>query len=145
MTRTLFMVNRKIYNLNANEGFEIFLTSKLLTCFIGDFTSTMIPKSIAHLLIGNEHIYWILGPWGWSALTMGFVGKWPSRMQEQWASSISGGRATVFGSTSHRIWSLQLVHKDEQIHIVPIAISLMIFRAYMDIIFNIRSQKSHMH
>ena len=24
------------------------------------------------------------GPWGWSALNMGFVGKWPSRMQEQW-------------------------------------------------------------
>ena len=52
------MVSRKKYNLNANEGFVIFLTSKLITCFIGGFTLIMKPQSIAHLL--NEHIYWIL-------------------------------------------------------------------------------------
>ena len=40
------MVIHKNYNLNANEGFVIFLTMK--------------PQSIAHLLNGNEHIYWIL-------------------------------------------------------------------------------------
>ena len=32
------MVSRKNYNLNANEDFVIFLTSKLITCFIGGFT-----------------------------------------------------------------------------------------------------------
>ena len=31
------MVSRKNYNLNANEGFVICLTSKLITCFIGGF------------------------------------------------------------------------------------------------------------
>ena len=57
MTRTLSMVSRKNYNLNANEGFVIFLTSKLITCFIGSFTLIMKPQSIALLLNGNEHIY----------------------------------------------------------------------------------------
>ena len=37
------MVGRKNYNLNANEGFVMFLTSKLITCFIGGFTLTMKP------------------------------------------------------------------------------------------------------
>ena len=54
------MVSRKNYNLNVNEGFVILLTSKLITCFIDDFTLTMKPQSIAHLLNGSEHIYWIL-------------------------------------------------------------------------------------
>ena len=54
------MVTRKNYNLNTNEGFVTFLTSKLITCFIGGFTLIMKPQSIAHLLNGSEHIYWIL-------------------------------------------------------------------------------------
>ena len=60
MTKTLSMVSRKNYNLNTNEGFEILLTSKLTTCFIGSFTLTMKPQLIAQLLNGSEHIYWIL-------------------------------------------------------------------------------------
>ena len=60
MTKTLWMVSRKNYNLNANKGFVIFLTSKLITCFIGGFTLIMKPQSIAHLLNGSEHVYWIL-------------------------------------------------------------------------------------
>ena len=51
------MVSRKNYNLNTNEGFVIFLTSKLITCFIGGFTLIMKPQSIAYLLNGSEHIY----------------------------------------------------------------------------------------
>ena len=60
------MVSRTNYNLNVNEGFVIFLTSKLITCFIGNFTLTLKPQlkflisSIVHLLNGNEHIYSIL-------------------------------------------------------------------------------------
>ena len=54
------MVSRKDYNLNTNEGFVIFLTSKLITCFIGGFTLIMKPQSIAYLLNGSEHIYQIL-------------------------------------------------------------------------------------
>ena len=54
------MVGRNDYTLNANEGFVILLTSKLTTCFIGGFTLTVKPQSIAHLLNGSEHIYWVL-------------------------------------------------------------------------------------
>ena len=53
------MVSRKNYNLNTNEGFVIFLTSKLISCFNGGFTLIMKPQPIAHLLNGSEHIYWI--------------------------------------------------------------------------------------
>ena len=34
MTKTLSMVSHKTYNLIANEGFVIFMTSKLIACFI---------------------------------------------------------------------------------------------------------------
>jgi hypothetical protein len=32
------MVSQKNYNLSVNEGFVMFLTSKLITCFIDGFT-----------------------------------------------------------------------------------------------------------
>ena len=32
MTKTLAMASHKNHNLNANDGFIIFLTSKLFTC-----------------------------------------------------------------------------------------------------------------
>ena len=38
----------------------MFLTSKLITCLIDGFTSGTKTKSIAYLLIGSAHIYWIL-------------------------------------------------------------------------------------
>ena len=60
MTKTLSMVSHKNYNLGANEGFVIFLTSKSNTCYIDGFTSKMKSQSIAYLLNGSEHIYWIL-------------------------------------------------------------------------------------
>jgi hypothetical protein len=56
MTKTLSMVSHKNYNLNA-ESFVIFLTSKLITCFIGGFTLRMKSQSIAYLLNRSEHIY----------------------------------------------------------------------------------------
>ena len=37
MTKTLLMISHKNHNLSANEGFVIFLTSKLIICFINDF------------------------------------------------------------------------------------------------------------
>ena len=37
----------------------MFLTSKLITCFIDGFTFGMISESIAYLLIESAHIYWI--------------------------------------------------------------------------------------
>ena len=60
MTKTLSMVSQQNYNLNANEDFVIFFTSKLITCFIDGFTSKMKSQSIAYLLNESEHIYWIL-------------------------------------------------------------------------------------
>ena len=59
MTKSLSIVSDKNYNLNGNEDFVIFLTSKLITCFIDGFTLKMKSKSIAYLLNGSEHIYWI--------------------------------------------------------------------------------------
>ena len=59
MTKTLSLVSHKNYYLNANEGFVIFLISKLITCFIGHFTSKIESQSIAYFLYVNEHIYWI--------------------------------------------------------------------------------------
>ena len=55
------MVSHKNYNLNANEGFVMFLTSKLITCFIDGFTSKRKCQSIAYLLNDSECIYRILG------------------------------------------------------------------------------------
>ena len=51
------MVNHKNYNLNANEGFVIFLTSKLNTCFIDSFISKIKSQLIVYLLNGSEHLY----------------------------------------------------------------------------------------
>ena len=52
-------MNHKNDNLNVNEDFVIFLTSKLITCFIDGFTSGMKSQSIIYLLIGSAPIYWI--------------------------------------------------------------------------------------
>ena len=57
MTKTL---SYKDNNLNVNEGFVIFLTSELITCFNDGFTLKMKSKSIAYLLNGSEDINWIL-------------------------------------------------------------------------------------
>ena len=58
--RQFQMVSHKNYNLNVNEDFAMFLTSKLIMCFIDGFTSGMKSQSIAYILIGSAHIYKIL-------------------------------------------------------------------------------------
>ena len=60
MTNTLSMASLKNDDLNANEGRVVFLTSKLITCFIARFTSKVKSWSSAYLLNGSEHIYWIM-------------------------------------------------------------------------------------
>ena len=60
MTKTLSMVSYTKYNLSANEGFVIFLTSMLIMCFIDGLNSKMKSLSIAYLLNGSELVYWIL-------------------------------------------------------------------------------------
>ena len=54
------MVNHKNYNLKVDKDFVNFLTSKLITCVIDGFTSRVKSQSIAYLLIGSAHIYWVL-------------------------------------------------------------------------------------
>ena len=54
------MVSHNNHNLNANEGFIIYLTSKFITCFIGTFTWKMKSQSIVHLFNASQHTYWIL-------------------------------------------------------------------------------------
>ena len=47
------MVSHKNYNLNVNEDFVMFSTSRLITCFIDGFTFGMKSQSIVCLLIGS--------------------------------------------------------------------------------------------
>ena len=54
------MVSHKNYNLKANEGFVMFVTTKVITCVIDSFTSRRKSQSIAYLLNESEHMYWIL-------------------------------------------------------------------------------------
>jgi hypothetical protein len=61
MTKTLSMLSHKNYDLNANEGFVTFLTSKLSTCFIDGFTLKMKSQSITCLLNKSEHAH--IGFW----------------------------------------------------------------------------------
>ena len=60
MAKILSMACHKNYNLSANEGFVLFFTSNLITCFIDNCTSKTNSLSIAYLLNGSEHIYWSL-------------------------------------------------------------------------------------
>ena len=60
MTKTLSIVSHKNYNLSVNEGFVIFLTSKLIKCFIDGFTLKMKSQSTAHLLNESKHVFWTL-------------------------------------------------------------------------------------
>ena len=43
--------------LNANEDFVIFVTSKLVTCFVGDFTLKLKSQSIVYIMSGSEHTH----------------------------------------------------------------------------------------
>ena len=60
MTMTLSMVSHKNYNFTTNKSFVIFLTFKLIACFIDGFTLRMKYQSIAYLLNESEHLDWIL-------------------------------------------------------------------------------------
>ena len=77
------MISHKNYNLSANEDFVIYLTSKLITCFIGGLTLKMKCQSIAYLLNG-VNIYIRFGNLKMKCTEYGIVDKWSSRMQGQW-------------------------------------------------------------
>jgi hypothetical protein len=50
-------VSHTNYNLNVNEDFVIFMTSKLSTCFIDGFIFEMKSQSIVYLLLKSVYIY----------------------------------------------------------------------------------------
>ena len=60
MTKTFSIVGHKIYNLIENEHFVMFLTSKLMTCYIDSFTSKRKSQSFAYIFNENKHMYEIL-------------------------------------------------------------------------------------
>ena len=97
MTKTLSMVSHKNYNLNANKGFVIFLTSILITTwFIGGFPLKMKSQSIAYLHNESEHTHWI---WNLEVEVHSIWDLWESGLQK-WKDngfSKSDGRAAVFG------------------------------------------------
>jgi hypothetical protein len=81
MTKIRSVVSHKHCNLGVNEGIVIYLTSKLNTCFNDGFTSKMKSQSIAYLLNGSEHIYWIMDLEGTGEVHSIWV-IWTSRLQE---------------------------------------------------------------
>ena len=96
MIKTFSKVSRKICNLNANKAFVILIDFQSNYMFYWRFhfdNETPINCSFTQW----KWTYILdVRPWGWSALNMAFVGKWPSRMHEQWVFPKSGGRAAVF-------------------------------------------------
>ena len=95
MTKTLSMVSHIITSVLVRV---LFFTSKLISCFIVGFTSSMKSHSIANLTQWKWIYIYILDfePWRWNTLNMGFVKKWPSRMQGQWYFWKSGGTCRGF-------------------------------------------------
>ena len=77
------MVSHKNYDLNGNEDYVVFLTSKLITYITDSFTSRTKSQSIAYLLSGSVHYTLDFGLWKWNTFNMDFVDKQPSRIQEQ--------------------------------------------------------------
>jgi hypothetical protein len=62
MTKALSNGKSQNYHVIANEDFFTSLTFKLIfTCFINSFSSRKKAQSIAYLLSGSEHVYWIVG------------------------------------------------------------------------------------
>jgi hypothetical protein len=97
MTKTLSMVSHKKYHLNANEGFVIPFTSKLITWFISGLALKMNSQSIAYWLNGSEHIYWI---WDLEGEVHSIWDLWISGLQDCKDNGFFfklGGRATIFG------------------------------------------------
>ena len=96
MTKSLSIVSEKNYNLSGNEDFVIFLTSKLITCFIDGFTLKM--KSSQLLIYSMEvNIYIAFETLKMKCTQYGICGQVAFKNASTLVFSKSGGRATVFG------------------------------------------------
>ena len=77
------MVSHRNYDLNGNEDYVMFLTSKLITYITDSFTSGTKSQSTAYLLSGSVQTNILdFGFWKWNTFNMDFVDKQPLRMQE---------------------------------------------------------------
>ena len=81
MTKTLSMVSHKNYNFSVNKGVIIFLTSKWITRFIGDFTLKWNPSQLL-IYSSKVDIYIGFGTLKVKCTQYGICG--PSRMLGQW-------------------------------------------------------------
>jgi hypothetical protein len=57
MRKTLSNRKSQNYSLTANEDFVMFLTSKLITCFIDGFTLGMKSQANAYSQSQSAHVY----------------------------------------------------------------------------------------
>ena len=88
----------------------MFFDSELITWFVDSFTLGMKFYSVVYLLSGSAYPYWILDL-NLKILNMGFVDKWPSRMQGQCLLRSRAGRATIFSriqKTLNLFWGLPM-------------------------------------
>src|ERR1700738_720627 len=107
MTKSHSIVSDKNYNLNGNEDFVIFLTSKLISCFIDGFTLKM--KSSQLLIYSREVNIYI----GFETLKMkctqyGICGQVGFKNASTLVFSKSGGRAAVFGRAQKNVGDCSL-------------------------------------
>jgi hypothetical protein len=102
------MVSHKNYNLNVNEDFVIFLTSKVK--YVLHWWFHLWNEIAINCLYANWKCTYILDlrPWRWSALNMGFVIKRPARMQGQFLFRSWAGRTTCFGRVPKFPWRASL-------------------------------------
>ena len=79
MTKPLSIISHNKYNRSANEILEMFLTSKLIICFIDGLTLKKEVPINCWLITQWKWTYILdFGPWRWSALNMDYMEKWPS-------------------------------------------------------------------
>ena len=96
MTKSLSIVSNKNYNLNANEDFVIFLTLKLITCFIGGFILKV--KSSQLLIYSMEvNIYIEFETLKMKCTQYGICGEVALKNASIIVFSKSGRRPAVFG------------------------------------------------
>ena len=74
----------------------MFLTPKLITCFIDNFTFKMKSQSIAYLFNGSQHIYWIFWTLKVKCTQYGICGEVAFKNARAMVFSKSGGVGNIF-------------------------------------------------
>ena len=96
MIKSLSIASDKNYNLNANEDFAIFLTSKLITYFIGGFTLKMKSSQLLNYSM-KVNIYIEFETLKMMCTQYGICGQVAFKNASTIVFSKSGGWPVVFG------------------------------------------------